>query len=67
MPMERVDRPGEAKSDWRKKRHSWHSVARLGQVWARVTPRHFAWQAFFFPSVAADFALRLGPNIGISE
>jgi hypothetical protein len=22
---------------------------------------------FFFPSVAADFALRLGPDIGISE
>ena len=26
--------------------HSWHSVARLGLVWARVTPRHFAWQAW---------------------
>ena len=25
--------------------HSWHWVARLGVVWARVTPRHFAWQA----------------------
>ena len=24
--------------------HSWHSVARLGLVWARVTPRHFVWQ-----------------------
>ena len=22
--------------------HSWHWVARLGVVWARVTPRHFA-------------------------
>ena len=26
--------------------HSWHSAARLGLVWARVTPRHFAWQAW---------------------
>ena len=26
--------------------HSWHWVARLGVVWARVTPRHFAWQAW---------------------
>ena len=26
--------------------HSWHWVARLGLVWARVTPRHFAWQAW---------------------
>ena len=26
--------------------HSCHSVARLGLVWARVTPRHFAWQAW---------------------
>ena len=26
--------------------HSWHSVARLGLVWAPVTPRHFAWQAW---------------------
>ena len=25
--------------------HSWHWVARLGVFWARVTPRHFAWQA----------------------
>ena len=27
--------------------HSWHWVARLGVVWARVTPRHFAWQAWY--------------------
>ena len=26
--------------------HSWHSVARLGLVWARVTPRHFVWQVW---------------------
>ena len=26
--------------------HSWHWVARLGLVWARVTPRHFAWQVW---------------------
>ena len=26
--------------------HSWHWVARLGVVWAHVTPRHFAWQAW---------------------
>ena len=26
--------------------HSWHWVARLGVVWARVTPRHFARQAW---------------------
>ena len=26
--------------------HSWHWVARLGLVWARVTPCHFAWQAW---------------------
>ena len=25
--------------------HRWHWVARLDLVWARVTPRHFAWQA----------------------
>ena len=36
--------------------HSWHSVARLGLVWARVTPRHSAWQGWH--KLAATFVLR---------
>ena len=36
--------------------HSWHWVARLGVVWARVTPRHFAWQAWH--NLTSTFVLR---------
>ena len=45
--------------------HSWHWVARSGVVWARVTPRHFAWQAWH--NLTSTFVSRLGCGLGARD